>query len=63
MSTPNAKTRQLSLTEVLGEGFTGISVLSSNSESGDPNEPLVEEGHGEGTNKLRTPRIHNLTRR
>ena len=63
MSTPNAKTRQLSLTEVLGEGFTGISVLSSNSESGDPNEPLVEEGHGKGTNKLGTPRIHNLTRR
>ena len=36
----NAKTRQLSLTEVLQEGFTGFSVLSSNSESGDPNEPF-----------------------
>ena len=40
MSTPNGKTRQLSLTEVLQEGFTGFSVLSSNSESGDPNEPF-----------------------
>ena len=40
MSTPNARTRQLSLTEVLQEGFTGFSVLSSNSESVDPNEPL-----------------------
>ena len=39
MSTPNAKTRQLSLPEVLREGFTGISVPSSNSESGDPNAP------------------------
>ena len=28
------------MTEVLGEGFTGFSVLSSNSESGDPNEPF-----------------------
>ena len=40
MSTTNAKTRQLSLTEVLQEGFTGFSVLSSNSESGDPNKPF-----------------------
>ena len=40
MSTTNAKTRQLSLTEVLQEGFTGFSVPSSNSESGDPNEPF-----------------------
>ena len=39
MSTPNAKTRQLSLPEVLREGFTGISVPSSNSESGDLNVP------------------------
>ena len=39
MSTPNTKTRQLSLPEVLQEGFTGISVPSSNSESGDPNAP------------------------
>ena len=37
MSIPNSKTRQLSLPEVLGEGITGISVPSSNSESGDPN--------------------------
>ena len=36
MSTPNAKTRQLSLPEVLREGLTGISVPSSDSESGDP---------------------------
>ena len=40
MSTPNAKTRQLSLTEVVREGFTGFSVLSSKSELGDPNEPF-----------------------
>ena len=40
MSTLNAKTRQLSLTEVLGEGCTGFSVQSLNSKSGDPNEPL-----------------------
>ena len=39
MSTPNAKTRQLSLPEVLREGLTGISVPSSDSESGDPSAP------------------------
>ena len=36
MSTPNAKTRQLSLPEVLRDGLTGIGVPSSDSESGDP---------------------------
>ena len=36
MSTPNAKTRQLSLPEVLRDGLTGISVPSSDSELGDP---------------------------
>ena len=35
MSTPNAKTRQLSLPEVLRDGLTGIIVPSSDSESGD----------------------------
>ena len=39
MSTPNAKTRQLSLPEILREGFTGISASSSNSESGESNAP------------------------
>ena len=36
MSTPNVKTRQLSLPEVLRDRLTGISVPSSDSESGDP---------------------------
>ena len=39
MSTPSTKTRQLSLPEVIREGFTGISVPSSNSELGDLNAP------------------------
>ena len=39
MSTPNAKTRQQSLPGILREGFTGISVSSSNSEWGDSNAP------------------------
>ena len=39
MSTPNAKTGQLSLPEVLREGLTGISVPSSDSELGDPSAP------------------------
>ena len=39
MSTPNAKTRQLSLPEVLREGSTGISVPNSDSELGDPSAP------------------------
>ena len=53
MSTPNAKTRQLSLPEVLREGLTGISVPSSDSESGDPNAPC-------GTNQPTgdTPNLH-----
>ena len=39
MSTPNAKTRQLFLPEVLRERLTGISVPSSDSELGDPSAP------------------------
>ena len=48
MSTPSTKTRQLSLSEVLREGFTGINVPSSNSELGDLNAPC-KTGKTDGT--------------
>ena len=38
MSTPNAKTRQLSLPEILKDGISGTSALSSDSEIDDLTE-------------------------
>ena len=54
MSAPNAKTRQLSLPEVLREGFSGISATSSDTEIGDPSELSVTVKAG--TKKLQKKR-------
>ena len=38
MSTPTTQTSQLSLPEVLRDGLSGVSAVSSDSEVGDPRE-------------------------
>ena len=62
MSTPSAKTRQLSLPEVLREGFSGISVqvqtvkwVTQTHHAKPPS--LVQEDHGKAPTNWRHPEL------
>ena len=57
MSTPNAKTRQLSLPEILKDGISGTSALSSDSEIDD----LTELNSGVKVGTRRQWKKHQLT--
>ena len=46
MSTPNIKTCQLLITEVLKDGLSGVSAVSSDSKIGDPIEPIGQMKSG-----------------